>query len=161
MDAVFDQYAQHMHKVFSVTKKKNLAEKQRTRETHRNRFKRNPIMNAFVVVVMTFQFFSIVFIARFEAFDENKHERVAFFTFHSKLKRIHLNWPDICDIRFEQFLFYWLFFSWAHFNFFPLFSKAVEVTFISIYFDRISNWIAIRKKVGEWILEVIYNGTIL
>lgn len=90
--------------------------------------------------------FSIAFIARF---GENT-ARDALFTFHSQLQRIHLNWPDISDIHFEKFLFYWLFFSWARFNFFPFTLsrlKAVEVTFISIYFDRISNWIAI-KKVG-------------
>lgn len=106
--------------------------------------------------------FSIVFIARFESF-RGKSARDALFTFHSQLQRIHLNWPDISDIHFEKFLFTDYFSLGPVKLFFFLLSrlKAVEVTFISIYFDRISDWIANKKMLGVGkICEVIYSGTI-
>lgn len=114
MDAVFDQYfATHAQGCFLFDND------WRTRETHRSPFKKKSYHECFFCCDISI--FPSVLLLVSNYFGKNC-ARDALFTFHSKLQRIHLNWPDISDIHFEKFLFYWLFFSWARFNFFLLFS---------------------------------------
>lgn len=108
----------------------------------------------FVVVVVTFQFFPSFLLLNSNHL-EKKASNTLFIPFHSiRQTSTHESiWIDLIFVL-SHFFFYWLFFSWAHFNFFPLlarFSKAVDVTFISIYFDRISNWIAIMASKKKWV----------